>query len=112
MTTPNTPQSADSEPDQVEHTCETAVGTFKFLFVKVPGQNYYEIQIQESPSYDDRPSDMHTVHRKMSEIDGVTEIICLSDPAMIGSVEKAQQIAGMWADLTCGYIQTGEFPNP
>ncbi|MFH1298214.1 MAG: hypothetical protein ABII07_00155 [Patescibacteria group bacterium] len=96
----------------VDFSCETELGPFQFLFVKVPEKNYYEIQIKNSPTYGDRDADPAKVHRKMSEVDTGTAIICLSNPEQIDYVEKAEGIAKMWADLTCGYIKTGEFSNP
>ncbi|MBU1019379.1 MAG: hypothetical protein ABII07_00150 [Patescibacteria group bacterium] len=97
--------------DRVEYSVITDVGFFKFFIVKTSAKGHYEIQIKQSPDYGGRDSDSNIVGRGNSIVDGETDIILLSCPKNVDSVEKAKGIAGLWVKLTCRYIETGELLN-
>lgn len=95
---------------QTERVTDTYVAQngMEFIFAfERKSDDQHTIHILDQPDYAGRNTNPHITHR-LSGGDGFT--VCWTGP--LPTIEEAKRRAGLWADYTARYIQTGEpFPN-
>jgi len=92
------------KPYQV-YTYRTNDGVAYFKFSYHWTNNGYEIDIHQQPSYEDRISDCHTIHRLSSSREAPYKI-CVNTKAYPKTLEAAQKFSMAFAEYTWEYIKT------
>lgn len=80
-------------------------GFYKFGFKSVG--SYYQVDIEDMPSYGNRSSDGHSTHRLTSDTSASGYRICFGNDYTVDSLSKAQKYAQGWAESTQDYIEKG-----
>ncbi len=74
---------------------------YKFSFEEQSNKEW-RAYIEKQPSYDGRPSDVHSSHRYRKDN---RYYVCWTKP--FESLDEAKTIAAKWAEATQKYIKTG-----
>lgn len=93
----------DGEGAAYIFACTPAGGAARYRFRIVREEPGYRAYILEAPDYGGRPDDFHTTHRMQG---GRGAYVCWDRP--VPGCREAERVAGLWADMTQRYIDTGE----
>ncbi|WP_396602070.1 hypothetical protein [Algibacter sp. R77976] len=80
------------------------VAYFKFSYHFI--DDGYEIDIHQQPSYENRSSGCHTIHRLLSSRDAPYQI-CINRSSRPKTLKSAQEFSMAFAEYTWEYIKTG-----
>jgi len=80
-------------------------GLYKFGFRQNGGK--WEVDIEDTPSYNGRPTDWHSTHRLGSTSAASGTQICFANPETVRTLADAQRYAQGWAESTQDYIEKG-----